>query len=166
MLGALLDLGQGPREQPTGRGRHGTVVIMRLDPEAARARLLDARVARLATVSGAGQPHTVPITFALDGSTLFFVIDNKPKSTTDLRRLRDIRENPRVCVLVDHYSDDWDALWWVRADGRAEIWEDERLRAAPVSLLALKYPQYQKQVPVGPVVAITVESLSGWSFTG
>jgi PPOX class probable F420-dependent enzyme len=132
----------------------------------ARARLLDARDPRLATVSGAGQPYTVPITFALDDSTLFFVIDNKPKSTLDLRRLRNIRENPHVSVLVDHYSDAWDTLWWVRADGRAEIWEDEQLRAAPVSLLSLKYPQYREQVPEGPVVAITVESLSGWSFTG
>ena len=140
---------------------------MRLDSEVARARLLDARVARLATVSGAGQPHTVPITFALDsGSTLFFVVDNKPKSTLDLRRLRNIRENSHVSVLVDHYSDVWESLWWVRADGRAEIWEDEQRRAAPVALLARKYPQYGEQVPLGPVVAITVDSLTGWSSAG
>ena len=139
---------------------------MKLDGAEARERLAAARVARLATVSGAGEPHTVPITFVLNEDTLFFVVDSKPKSTMDLRRLRNIRENPLVSVLVDHYSDDWDALWWVRADGRAEIWEDEQLRAAPVSLLSRKYPQYREQVPVGPVVAITVESLSGWSFTG
>jgi PPOX class probable F420-dependent enzyme len=139
---------------------------MGLDTDEARTRLLESRVARLATVSLAGEPHMVPITFALVGDGLFFVVDHKPKNTMDLRRLRNIRENDRVSVLADHYSDDWDTLWWVRADGNAEIWEDGPRRAAAVEVLAQKYPQYREHVPRGPVVAITIVALTGWSFTG
>lgn len=138
---------------------------MNLDAAEARQRLQNARVAHLATAAGTGAPHLVPITFALADDHLYFVIDHKPKASTNLRRLRNMTENPQVSVLVDHYSDDWDALWWVRADGRAEIWEDGPARDAAVELLAAKYPQYRETVPTGPVVTITVEQISGWSYS-
>ncbi|MFC1416967.1 TIGR03668 family PPOX class F420-dependent oxidoreductase [Streptacidiphilus cavernicola] len=139
---------------------------MRLEPAECRARLLAARVSRLATVSGTGEPHMVPITFALDGDHLYFAVDHKPKASTDLRRLRNITENPRVSVLVDHYADDWETLWWARADGLAEIWHDGRSREDALDLLAAKYPQYAAQRPSGPVVAITLQQMTGWSYTG
>ena len=137
---------------------------MNLDSAEASQRLQSARVARLATVSAAGQPHLVPITYAVDGGLLFFVIDHKPKSSTNLRRLRNISENPQVSVLVDHYSDDWEELWWVRADGRAEIWDAGDARDNAVALLTERYPQYREPVPTGPVVAIAIENISGWSY--
>ena len=137
---------------------------MRMEVDRARTLLGSSRVARLATASAAGEPHLVPVTFALDGDLLYFAIDNKPKSTNALRRLQNIRANSRVAVLVDHYADDWSALWWVRADGRAEIWESESQRARPVELLASKYPQYREQPPQGAVVAIRVDRLTGWSY--
>jgi PPOX class probable F420-dependent enzyme len=137
---------------------------MNLDTTEARQRLQAARVARLATVSGSGQPHLVPITYAVDGGMLYFVIDHKPKSSMNLRRLRNITENPQVSVLVDRYSDDWEALWWVRADGSAEIWDNGVARDAALALLTERYPQYQEPVPTGPVVAITIESISGWAY--
>ncbi|MEY9965854.1 PPOX class probable F420-dependent enzyme [Streptacidiphilus sp. MAP12-16] len=139
---------------------------MRLDAAEARTRLETSRVARLATVSGSGEPHQVPITFALDGDRLLFVVDHKPKASTDLRRLRNIRENPRVSVLADHYADDWTQLWWVRVDGRAETWADGPRRAAAVDLLAAKYLQYQETVPTGPVVRVTIDRMTGWSYQG
>ena len=139
---------------------------MRMEADRARALLGASRVARLATASPAGEPHLVPVTFALDGGMLYFAIDHKPKSTTALRRLQNIRENSRVSVLVDHYADDWSTLWWVRADGQAEIWEDGSQRARPVELLASKYPQYREQPPQGAVVAISVDRLTGWSYVG
>ncbi|MYW01545.1 TIGR03668 family PPOX class F420-dependent oxidoreductase [Streptomyces sp. SID3343] len=138
---------------------------MRLDPAEARLRLRGARVARLATVSGGGQPHVVPITFALDETVLYFAIDHKPKMSSNLRRLGNIRENDRVSVVADHYDENWSALWWVRADGRAQLWEDDRRRATPLDLLIEKYPQYREQTPAGPVVAIAIHSLTGWSFS-
>lgn len=139
---------------------------MRMEADRARALLGSCRVARLATASAAGEPHLVPVTFALDGDVLYFAIDHKPKSTTALRRLQNIRENSRVSVLFDHYADDWSTLWWVRADGQAEIWEEESQRVRAVELLGAKYPQYREQPPQGAVVAISVDRLTGWSWTG
>ncbi len=139
---------------------------MRIEADRARTLLGSSRVARLATASAVGEPHLVPVTFALDGDMLYFAIDHKPKSTTALRRLQNIRENSRVSVLVDHYADDWSTLWWVRADGQAEIWEDGPQRARPVELLVAKYPQYREHPPRGAVVAINIDRLTGWSYAG
>jgi PPOX class probable F420-dependent enzyme len=137
---------------------------MELDPAEARRRFAAARVARLATASGGGVPHLVPVTFVLDGDTVYFAVDHKPKSTWQLRRLRNIRENDRVALLADHYSDDWSALWWVRADGTAELVEDDARRARSVAGLQARYAQYHGRPPQGPVVAVTVNRWSGWSF--
>ncbi|MFI9721406.1 TIGR03668 family PPOX class F420-dependent oxidoreductase [Streptomyces sp. NPDC052396] len=136
-----------------------------LPPAEARARFAAAPVARLATADPSGLPHLVPVTFALDeGGTLYFAIDTlKPKRTTDLRRLRNIRANPRVALLVDHYADDWSRLWWVRADGQAEIEDDPARRRAPVDLLCAKYPQYAGRPPDGPVVTVRVQRWRGWA---
>ncbi|MER5894816.1 TIGR03668 family PPOX class F420-dependent oxidoreductase [Streptomyces sp. NPDC001876] len=137
---------------------------MKLASADARSRFVASPVARLATADGAGLPHVVPVTFAVGGDVLYFAIDHEPKSTRNLRRLRNIRENPRVSVLVDHYAADWSALWWVRADGRAEIWEDEQDRLGPLELLQGKYEQYRERPPEGPIVAIHIERWSGWAF--
>ncbi len=128
----------------------------------ARRRFAVARVARLATVDAEGRPHIVPIVFALARETIYSVIDAKPKRTTELRRLENIRSNPWVSVLVDHYDDaDWSALWWVRADGAARVLDlaEPEARAA-LELLADRHPQ---QRPVGPVVAIDVTRWARWS---
>lgn len=125
-------------------------------------RFRDARVARLATADADGHPHVVPVTFALaaDRNTIHIAVDHKPKTTRDLRRLRDIHANPAVSVLVDHYADDWTTLWWTRADGTARVLSD-----APVDDLVAKYPQYQEIRPAGPVIEITVERWLAWSAT-
>ncbi|PXY29499.1 PPOX class F420-dependent oxidoreductase [Prauserella coralliicola] len=133
---------------------------MRLDEREARRRFAAARVARLATVGPEGAPHLVPVTFAVVGDTVAFVIDAKPKSTTNLRRLRNIAANPNVSFLVDHYDDDWSRLWWVRADGAATVVpEDARMLAA----LRDKYPQYVETPPEGPLVRAGISAWRGWS---
>jgi PPOX class probable F420-dependent enzyme len=134
-----------------------------MNEEMSRARFADARSARLATVDAAGHPHLVPIVFALVDSTISFVVDFKPKSTTGLRRLANIRANPRVSVLVDHYDDDWDRLWWARADGTATILE--AIDPVAMAALAERYPQYRSPVP-GPMIAIVVDAWTGWSARG
>ena len=131
-----------------------------MDPAEARTRFAAADVARLATTSDAG-PHLVPITFAAVGDTVWFAIDHKPKTTRELRRLRNIRANPAVSVLVDHYEPDWRNLWWVRADGAATIVDD----TAGIDHLVAKYPQYQQIRPGGPVVRIDVRGWASWSAT-
>jgi PPOX class probable F420-dependent enzyme len=134
----------------------------------ARGRLAAARVARLATVDAAGRPHLVPITFAVVGtSTLVSAVDHKPKRTTALRRLANIAANPQVAVLADHYEDDdWAALWWARADGRARVLErgaEPGLRAAALAELAARYRAYRDHEPDGDLVVIEVARFSGWS---
>lgn len=138
---------------------------MRLTSAQARERLAAARVARLATVSAAGQPHLVPVTFAVDADTVYIAIDHKPKTTTHLKRLANIAANPQVTLLADHYADDWTQLWWSRADGHATVLTDPAATARPVALLAARYPQYQDTPPTGPAIAITVTAWSGWSYT-
>ena len=74
----------------------------------------------------------------------------------NLNRLRNIGENPWVTVLADHYSDDWDTQWWVRADGKAAILADQRQMAAPLRLPADRYRQSRRAPPTGPALAMTV----------
>ncbi|MGW6278664.1 TIGR03668 family PPOX class F420-dependent oxidoreductase [Kribbella sp. NPDC055071] len=136
---------------------------VRLDEARCRERVGAARVGRLATVGGDLRPHVVPVTFAVGGDELFVGIDQKPKSTVDLKRLRNIAGNPRVAVLVDEYDDDWAQLWWVRVDGVARVLEDDR---AAVELLVAKYPQYVADPPLGPVIAIRADGWSGWAYSG
>ncbi|GAA2371558.1 TIGR03668 family PPOX class F420-dependent oxidoreductase [Dactylosporangium salmoneum] len=130
----------------------------------AKARFAAARVARLATATPDGVPHVVPIVFALDGDTIYHGVDAKPKRSTELRRLTNLRANPRAAVLVDHYDDDWSALWWARADGTARELDpagDEAGRA--VALLTARYPQFSLR---GALLAIDVARWSGWSGGG
>ncbi|GAB4583782.1 TIGR03668 family PPOX class F420-dependent oxidoreductase [Nocardia sp. IFM 10818] len=132
-----------------------------MDSRRARERFAAGRVARLATVSGDGLPHLVPIVFAVVGEVVYTAVDAKPKTTTALRRLANIAANPNVSVLADHYSEDWTRLWWVRADGRARIADGDEARAA-VRELAGRYSAYLEQPPPGPVIAIDVTAWSGW----
>ena len=134
-------------------------------PAEARRLFEAARVARLATTSASGEPHIVPFTFAVDGDLIYSAVDAKPKSTTNLRRLRNIAANPNVTALVDHYEDDWSKLWWVRADGLARVIEDADGMARPLRLLAGRYPQYVASPPGGPVILIQVHRWTGWSAT-
>jgi PPOX class probable F420-dependent enzyme len=131
----------------------------------AKQRLADSRVARLATVGDDGRPHIVPIVFALDGDTLYFAVDAKPKTTTHLKRLKNIAANPAVSILADHYEDDWNKLWWVRADGMASVVTDTAEAQRATELLANRYAQYRRARPAGPVVAMRIDRVTGWSFT-
>lgn len=145
-----------------------TVGRMKLSPPVARERFIASPVARLATADPHGVPHAVPVTFVVLDDSLYFAVDHKPKATWDLRRLRNIRENPSVTVLVDHYDEDWSRLWWARADGRGEVLEDGEERLHAVDLLCGKYDrygQYEDSPPQGPVVAVRVGQWSGWAFS-
>jgi PPOX class probable F420-dependent enzyme len=135
----------------------------RMKHDEARRRFAGSRAARLATVSDDGRPHVVPIVFALDGDTLYFAVDSKPKRTTNLKRLKNIAANPEVSVLADHYEDDWTKLWWVRADGTARVVTDDSEASRAIDLLASRYEQYVSQRPGGPVVAIHIDRLAGWT---
>jgi len=104
--------------------------------------IASARVGRLATADSAGQPLVVPICYAWDGEALVSAIDAKPKRAGELARVRNIRENPKVSVVIDQYEEDWGRLRWVIIQGFAEILTAGRDFATGVDLLVSKYPQY------------------------
>lgn len=132
-----------------------------MTPDEARERFVAAEVARLASVGADGAPHIVPIVFAVQSETIYSVVDRKPKRSTRLKRLENLRANPAAAVLVDHYEPDWSRLWWVRADGRARVLEPgEQEASLAVALLAARHPQ---QRAAGAVLAVDVERWTGWS---
>jgi len=104
--------------------------------------IASARVGRLATADGSGQPLVVPICYAWDGEALVSAIDAKPKRAGELARVRNIRENSKVSVVIDHYEEDWRRLRWVIIQGLAEVLTAGRDFAKAVDLLVAKYPQY------------------------
>jgi PPOX class probable F420-dependent enzyme len=125
-------------------------------------RLRTTPVARLATVRPDRTPHLVPITFALDEGALVTAVDAKPKRTTDLQRLRNIRVQPAVSVLLDGYADDWARLWWIRIDGEAQVLEDSPVQRRAIDALAAKYGQYRDRPPDGPVIVVRPARLTVW----
>ena len=128
-----------------------------------RARLARARVARLATIDPEGHPHLVPVCFALDDDTLYSAVDEKPKRSLELQRLKNIRARPRVTLLVDHYDEDWSQLWWIRIRGEATVLESGAERERALELLAGKYHQYRREPPRGAVIAVALREWRGWS---
>jgi PPOX class probable F420-dependent enzyme len=132
-------------------------------PPWAWALLRAARVARLATADASGAPHVVPVCFVVgDDGVLWTPIDAKPKSTRRLRRVRNLAENPRASLLVDHYEEDWRELRWVAVHGRGELVEGSA--AAPaLRALRAKYPQYA-EVEAGPeTIRLVPERILAWS---
>lgn len=111
-----------------------------------------------------GSPRLVPITFALvDGLICSAVDEVKPKTTTRLARLADVARDPRVGVVVDHYAEDWTALWWIRIDGTAAVHADGALRDRALAALTSKYSPYAAAPPDGVVLVITPSRWSCWS---
>jgi len=130
-----------------------------------RERFAACPVARLATVRPDGAPHLVPVVFATSGDTVWLAVDAKPKRTTRLQRLTNLRRDPRCALLADHYEEDWSRLWWVRADGVATVLDEPGPDHPGVAALVERHPQYRVQPPAGPLVVVRVERWSGWSST-
>ena len=125
-----------------------------------------ARVGRLASIDPNGRPHVVPICFAVSGTRVVSVIDQKPKRTVQVRRLENVRRNPDVQLVVDHYDDDdWSALWWVRISGRGRVVDGGATREEVIDLLSRKYRQYREHRPTGPALVIDIAQISSWQAT-
>jgi len=128
------------------------------------------RSGRLATVDPRGQPHAVPICYALLDGILYTPIDEKPKTgdPRELRRIRNILANPKVCLVVDHYEDeDWTRLQWLQVRGEASLVEDAAERGSALVALRARYRQYRAMaLETLPLLRITPTRLVGWSGTG
>jgi PPOX class probable F420-dependent enzyme len=101
--------------------------------------------------------------YAVDGDVMVSAVDRKPKESRGLRRLSNIRARPEVTVLVDHYEEDWDRIWWVRLRGRARVSDDGPDRDRAVNLLVEKYPQYRRELPDGPAILVDLLEWRGWA---
>ena len=134
-----------------------------MDEARCRAHLAAARVGRLATVRPDGGPHVVACCFVVGGDRVWTAVDAKPKSGAPLQRLENVRANPRASLLIDHYEEDWEALWWVRVDGTAAVLESGNEEERAIAALTARYPQYVRARPPGPVIAIAIERITGWS---
>jgi PPOX class probable F420-dependent enzyme len=133
-----------------------------MDEARCRARLAAGRVAHLATVRPDGRPHIVVCCFALDEDRLWTAVDAKPKASVRLQRLANVRAHPWASLLVDHYEESWERLWWVRVDGTAAVLEKGTQRDRALAALVAKYPQYASSAPQGPVIAVAAQRWRGW----
>lgn len=121
------------------------------------------RVAHLATADAKGAPHAVPVCFALDKDTLYITVDEKPKRAAQLKRLRNIAENPQVAVIADRYAEDWSKLAWVMLRGRAEILASGKEHDRAQALLRARYNQLVPMRIAGlPVIAVRIARALSW----
>ena len=135
-----------------------------MDEGSAWERVGQARVARLGTVGPEGGVRMVPVCFAVLDRFVVSAVDHKPKRTGQLRRLSDMAATGTATVLIDHYDDDWSALWWVRITGRATVHRpDEPEAIAAVEALVAKYEQYRQVRPAGAVFRLAADEVRWWS---
>ena len=130
--------------------------------------LNEARVARLATLDAKARPHIVPVCFVYDGKFFYTAIDQKPKRVAPARlaRLRNIREAPRVALLIDEYDEDWTQLWYILIRGKAKLIPKSahKEHARAIRKLRAKYPQYAQGMlgDDAPVIRITPKRITSW----
>ena len=115
----------------------------------------------LGTVDPRRGVHLVPVVFALVGDRLAVPIDDvKPKRSTRLRRLVNLEGDPRASLLADGRSDDWAALWWVRADLTFTGAEDPD---SWHSALAARYGPYRQANSIRSVLGFRIDGVVGWA---
>ena len=124
------------------------------------------RAGRFATCDATGQPHVLPVCYGVDGDTAYFSIDRKPKrgDPFSLKRLRNIRDNPRVALVVDHYEEDWQRLAWVMLQGSAQVMTEGTAYADAQRDLCRRYPQLGGMDIRGlPLVMISIDKVLDWT---
>jgi PPOX class probable F420-dependent enzyme len=131
----------------------------------ARGFLNSHRVARFATAEHGGQPHVVPICYAVYDNSVYFTIDEKPKQLTNkpLKRIRNLQINPHVALVVDRYEEDWTQLGWVMVQGEAALLDDGEEHTKAQRLLKARYPQlHGMQIGDLPVIAVRITRVVSW----
>jgi PPOX class probable F420-dependent enzyme len=115
----------------------------------------------LSTVHAERGVDAVPVVYALVHGLIVVPVDTvKPKRSFRLGRMANVARDPRCVLLVDHYSENWSDLWWVRVHARASV-------AAPepgwVQALADRYPPYRAPGAVVAIMALQPTAIFGWS---
>ena len=95
----------------------------------------------------------------------FSPIDEKPKraAPSKLKRLKNIRENPSVALVIDHYEEDWRKLAYVLVIGKARILQSGAKHRHAVKLLRRKYRQYRAMaIHERPMIVFTPKRIVNW----
>lgn len=129
--------------------------------------ILSSRVARLGSVDREGRPLVVPVCYAYMNNCIYTPIDKKPKRVQegDLKRVKNIRSNPEVSILLDRYGEDWGKLYYLIIYGKAEIIESGDEYHISLRALCEKYSQYveMKLDEAGlPVIRIKPDRIISW----
>ena len=128
-------------------------------------RFLEAgRVGHLATADPTGAPHVVPVCYAVEHTSLYITVDEKPKRRdVPLKRLRNLAGNPQAAVTVDRWDEDWTRLAWVMLRGTAEVLTDGAEHDAAQARLRERYPQYlAMDIASLPVIALRIARVLSW----
>ena len=103
--------------------------------------------------------------FAFDGAALYSAVDDKPKRTRELRRLRNVTANPHVSIVVDHWDEEWSRLCWVIVEGLADVLTEGPDFARAIDALCAKYEQYRAmdlRRDRGAVVRVRPQRILAW----
>jgi PPOX class probable F420-dependent enzyme len=134
---------------------------MQMDADRCREQLAAAHHGVLGTVHADRGVDAVPVVFVVVGDLIVIPIDTvKPKAGARLQRLRNLEADHRAVLLVDHYDDDWSALWWVRVHGPAHEAEPS---VDQLEQLATAFPAYEVPGAVTSVIVLRVDQVSGWT---
>ena len=123
------------------------------------------RVAHLASADPQAVPHLIPICFHYDGNRFYSVLDQKPKRTavTNLKRVRNILANPNVALVIDHWQEEWQGLWYVLVNGTADLLYEGPEHQQAIASLREKYPQYRTMdLDTNPIIRITPTNIIRW----
>jgi PPOX class probable F420-dependent enzyme len=122
------------------------------------------RVGHLATADATGTPHVIPVCYVVADQTLYITVDEKPKRRDiPLKRVRNIRENPKTAFVVDRWDEDWLRLGWVMLRGEAEILDTGPEHDHAQALLTARYPQYRAMHLADlPVIALRIARVTSW----
>jgi len=121
------------------------------------------RIAHLATADARGRPHVVPVCFAYLDGAFWIAIDEKPKTTTRVKRLQNIEENPHVALIFDRYDEDWTRLGYILVTGTAAVLTAGRESEPALAALRDRYAQYRSMMLEGrPLIRVKPERVTSW----
>jgi nitroimidazol reductase NimA-like FMN-containing flavoprotein (pyridoxamine 5'-phosphate oxidase superfamily) len=89
-------------------------------------------------------------------------------SYKNARKVANLRENPRISLTIDLYSEDWSQLRGVMVMGTVNLIErGSRFKQARARLYA-KYPQYPEEAALGAsdsaIVEVTPTNVFSWGL--
>ena len=115
----------------------------------------------LGVTDNAGCPRVLPVTYAIHQGAAWTAVDNKPKRSRELARVRWLRERPDAGLTVDLYDDDWTRLQWVQLVGQMIV-HDGPPADAVLAALTSRYPQYRDDPPPGPLLQLVIKRSVCW----